>query len=204
MRSVSNRVLFVSLVVMLISVACRKDIFSISGVDVDAHISMTLSGSRFGFNGNTLSSDAGYFTSYNHPEIVVKSDGGFEFNLYREMGTVDGTTATIYFYVSSDDLLFRLDQRYPLFANEESQARIEFLEYGQKRPLDGGGYISEGVIYSYKATDGYITFTDMERYGDDYLLDGEFSFVALGEGGDKIEVRNGRFSDCRVGLSYGE
>lgn len=196
--------LILLVVAVLMSVSCRKDIFSISGVDADANISMELSGSRFGFYNEKLSSDVGYFTSYNHPEIVVGDGGGFEFDLYREMGSVDGAAATIYFNVSSDELPFMLDQSYPLFENGESQARIEFLEYGEKRPIDGGGYISNGTIYSYKAVDGYILFTSMEEYGDDYLLGGEFSFKGRNESGDEIEVKSGKFSGCRVCLSYGE
>lgn len=186
------------------SVSCRKDIFSISGVDADANISMELSGSRFGFYNEKLSSDVGYFTSYNHPEIVVKDDGGFEFSLYREMGTVDGVIATLYFNMSSEDVPFMWDESYSLFIDGESQARIEFLEYGEQRPIDGGGYVSEGKTYSYEAVDGYILFTAMEQYGDDYLLGGEFRFKGRSESGDEIEVKSGKFSDCRVCLSYGE
>lgn len=204
MRGLRNRALLVLVVVVLLSVACRKDIYSLSNMDVDAHISMTLSGSRYNLYNETISSSAGYFSSYNHPEVVVGDGGGFEFDLYREMGSVDGAAATIYFNVSSDELPFMLDQSYPLFEDGESQARIEFLEYGEKRPIDGGGYVSDGTIYSYKAVDGYILFTSMEEYGDDYLLGGEFSFTGRSESGDRIEVKRGKFSDCRVCFSFGE
>ena len=203
MKGLYRSMVLVSLAVaVLLSVACRKDIYSVVGVDADAYISMKLSGSRFGFYNESLSSKAGYFTSYNHPEIVVKDGGGFEFGLYREMGSVDEVLTTLYFDVTREDVPFMLNESYPLFEDGESQARVEFLEYGEMKPIDSGGYIREGIIYSYHAVDGHIIFTAMKQYGDDYLLSGEFSFTGRSDSGDEIEVKSGKFKECRVALSY--
>lgn len=205
MRGLYRVVVLMSLMVaVLLSVACRKDIYSISGVDVDAYISMTLSGSRFNFYNESLTSKAGYFTSYNHPEVVVKDGGGFEFSLYREMGSIDDVITTLYFNIDRDDLPFMLDNTYALYYDGESQAQIDFLEYGEKTPIDSGGYIREGKVYSYEAVDGYIIFTSMKEYGDDYLLGGEFCFKGRNESGDEVTIEGGKFNDCRVCLSYGE
>lgn len=204
MRGLSKGIVIMLCVVMVLPLsACRKDIYSLSGVDVDAPISMRLSGSAFNFYGETFSSNVGSFTTGDHPEIVVFDGGGFEFNLYRDMLSESGATATLCFNLHYGESIFMEDTLYPLMGDGGSQASVDFLVYGQKRPIDGGGYIREGAVYSYNATDGHIIITDMERYGNGYLLSGEFSFTARSEGGDMLVVEGGMFSDCRVALSYG-
>ena len=80
---------------LLVSTGCKKDFYGIFGMDTDAPISVELSGSRYGFSSTLFSSNTGYFTELNHPEIVIREGGGFSFELYRELDSSVGIGATL-------------------------------------------------------------------------------------------------------------
>ena len=184
---------------LLFTTGCKKDFYGIFGMDTDAPISVELSGSRYGFCSTLFSSNTGYFTDYNHPEIVIRQGGGFSFELYRELGSSVGIGATLDFDIDFEDSAFELDKVYTLIDVEGSRACISFKERGATTPLPGGGTVTDIVTHSYHAIDGWIIFHEQEPYGSSsYLFSGEFSFRGRSDEGDTIEVRKGTFTDCRV------
>jgi hypothetical protein len=83
-------------------------------------------------------------------------------------------------------------------------ACIDIQERGATQTLPGGGTVTDIITHCYRATDGYLKITKMEPYSGDYLLSGEFRFNAECQtDGDVLEVTNGKFSNCRVCVSYG-
>ena len=61
------------------------------------------------------------------------------------------------------------------------------------------------ITHRYSAIDGYLIISSMEEYNDDFLISGEFSFRGrCDELDDIVEVRDGKFKDCRVCVSYGK
>ena len=184
---------------LLVSTGCKKDFYGIFGMDTDAPISVELSGSRYGFCSTLFSSNTGYFTDYNHPEIVIRQGGGFSFELYRELGSSVGIGATLLFDIDFEDSTFELDKVYTLIDVEGSRACISFKERGATTPLPGGGAVTDIIAYDYHAIDGWIIFHEQEPYGSSsFLFSGEFSFRGRNDEGDTIEVRKGTFTDCRV------
>ena len=184
---------------LLFTTGCKKDFYGIFGMDTDAPISVELSGSRYGFCSTLFSSNTGYFTDYNHPEIVIRQGGGFSFELYRELGSSVGIGATLDFDIDFEDSAFELDKVYTLIDVEGSRACISFKERGATTPLPGGGTVTDIVTHSYHAIDGWIIFHEQEPYGSSsYLFSGEFSFRGRSDEGDTIELRKGTFTDCRV------
>lgn len=189
---------FVALL-LLVSTGCKKDFYGIFGMDTDAPISVELSGSRYGFSSTLFTSNTGYFTELNHPEIVIREGGGFSFELYRELDSSVGIGATLLFDIDFEDSPFELDKVYTLVDVEGSRACISFSERGATTPLPGGGTVTDIVTHSYHAIDGWIIFREQEPYGSSgYLFSGEFSFRGRSEQGDTIELRKGTFTDCRV------
>lgn len=182
--------------------SCERDFYSIIGLDGESPISAKLYGSRYDFNGNKFKSDGGVFTSNNHPEIVVYSYGGFKLDLRRVLGGKDDATATLYFDIESPDADFALNRRYNLATADDSFACIEFQEPGETEELPSGGTLTHINTYRYNAVDGYIIFTEQESYREDYLFSGEFEFVGRTKDGDEIEVRKGKFNDCRICFCY--
>lgn len=184
---------------LLFTTGCKKDFYGIFGMDTDAPISVELSGSRYGFCSTLFSSNTGYFTDYNHPEIVIRQGGGFSFELYRELGSSVGIGATLDFDIDFEDSAFELDKVYTLIDVEGSRACISFKERGATTPLPGGGAVTDIITYDYHAIDGWIIFREQEPYGSSsFLFSGEFSFRGRSDDGDTIEVRKGTFTDCRV------
>ena len=184
---------------LLFTTGCKKDFYGIFGMDTDAPISVELSGSRYGFCSTLFSSNTGYFTDYNHPEIVIRQGGGFSFELYRELGSSVGIGATLDFDIDFEDSAFELDKVYTLIDVEGSRACISFKERGATTPLPGGGAVTEIITYDYHAIDGWIIFHEQEPYGSSsFLFSGEFSFRGRSDEGDTIELRKGTFTDCRV------
>ena len=184
---------------LLFTTGCKKDFYGIFGMDTDAPISVELSGSRYGFCSTLFSSNTGYFTDYNHPEIVIRQGGGFSFELYRELGSSVGIGATLLFDIDFEDSTFELDKVYTLIDVEGSRACISFKERGATTPLPGGGAVTDIIAYDYHAIDGWIIFHEQEPYGSSsFLFSGEFSFRGRNDEGDTIEVRKGTFTDCRV------
>ena len=184
---------------LLFTTGCKKDFYGIFGMDTDAPISVELSGSRYDFCSTLFSSNTGYFTDYNHPEIVIRQGGGFSFELYRELGSSVGIGATLDFDIDFEDSAFELDKVYTLIDVEGSRACISFKERGATTPLPGGGAVTEIVAYNYHAIDGWIIFHEQEPYGSSsFLFSGEFSFRGRSDEGDTIELRKGTFTDCRV------
>ena len=184
---------------LLFTTGCKKDFYGIFGMDTDAPISVELSGSRYDFCSTLFSSNTGYFTDYNHPEIVIRQGGGFSFELYRELGSSVGIGATLLFDIDFEDSTFELDKVYTLIDVEGSRACISFKERGATTPLPGGGAVTDIIAYDYHAIDGWIIFHEQEPYGSSsFLFSGEFSFRGRNDEGDTIEVRKGTFTDCRV------
>ena len=184
---------------LLFTTGCKKDFYGIFGMDTDAPISVELSGSRYDFCSTLFSSNTGYFTDYNHPEIVIRQGGGFSFELYRELSSSVGIGATLDFDIDFEDSAFELDKVYTLIDVEGSRACISFKERGATTPLPGGGTVTDIVTHSYHAIDGWIIFHEQEPYGSSsYLFSGEFSFRGRSDEGDTIELRKGTFTDCRV------
>ena len=184
---------------LLFTTGCKKDFYGIFGMDTDAPISVELSGSRYGFCSTLFSSNTGYFTDYNHPEIVIRQGGGFSFELYRELGSSVGIGATLDFDIDFEDSAFELDKVYTLIDVEGSRACISFKERGATTPLPGGGTVTDIIVHNYHAIDGWIIFHEQEPYGSSsFLFSGEFSFRGRSDEGDTIEVRKGTFTDCRV------
>ena len=184
---------------LLFTTGCKKDFYGIFGMDTDAPISVELSGSRYDFCSTLFSSNTGYFTDYNHPEIVIRQGGGFSFELYRELGSSVGIGATLDFDIDFEDSAFELDKVYTLIDVEGSRACISFKERGATTPLPGGGTVTDIVTHSYHAIDGWIIFHEQEPYGSSsFLFSGEFSFRGRSDEGDTIELRKGTFTDCRV------
>ena len=184
---------------LLFTTGCKKDFYGIFGMDTDAPISVELSGSRYGFCSTLFSSNTGYFTDYNHPEIVIRQGGGFSFELYRELGSSVGIGATLDFDIDFEDSAFELDKVYTLIDVEGSRACISFKERGATTPLPGGGDVTDIITYDYHAIDGWIIFHEQEPYGSSsFLFSGEFSFRGRSDEGDTIELRKGTFTDCRV------
>ena len=184
---------------LLFTTGCKKDFYGIFGMDTDAPISVELSGSRYGFSSTLFSSNTGYFTDYNHPEIVIRQGGGFSFELYRELGSSVGIGATLDFDIDFEDSAFELDKVYTLIDVEGSRACISFKERGATTPLPGGGAVADIIAYDYHAIDGWIIFHEQEPYGSSsFLFSGEFSFRGRSDEGDTIELRKGTFTDCRV------
>ena len=184
---------------LLFTTGCKKDFYGIFGMDTDAPISVELSGSRYGFCSTLFSSNTGYFTDYNHPEIVIRQGGGFSFELYRELSSSVGIGATLDFDIDFEDSAFELDKVYTLIDVEGSRACISFKESGATTPLPGGALVTDIITYDYHAIDGWIIFHEQEPYGSSsFLFSGEFSFRGRSDEGDTIEVRKGTFTDCRV------
>ena len=183
----------------LLMVGCEKDFYSIFGVDTNAPRSVELSGSRYDFHSTLFSSNTGYFTDHNHPEIVIREGGGFSFELYRELDSSVGIGATLLFDIDFEDSAFELDKVYTLVDVEGSRACISFSERGATTPLPGGGTVTDIIAHNYHAIDGWIIFREQEPYGSSgYLFSGEFSFRGRSEQDDTIELRKGTFTDCRV------
>lgn len=184
---------------LLLTVGCKKDFYSLFGVDTDAPISVELSGSRYDFRSTLFTSNTGYFTDHNHPEIVIREGGGFSFELYRELDSTVGIGAMLDIDIDFEDSTFELDKVYTLIDVEGSRACISFREQGASTPLPGGGTVTDIVTHSYHAIDGWIIFREQEPYGSsDCLFSGEFSFRGRSEQDDTIELRKGTFTDCRV------
>ena len=194
--------LFVAISMCSLS-SCERDVLSLFHLDGEAPISIKLYGSRYDFDGDKLTSDGGVFTSNNHPEIVLYDGGGFRFDLYRAIGAGDAK-ATLYFDLENTNEAFELNRSYSLATADDSYACIEFREPGQTEELPSGGTVTHINTYRYNAEDGNITFTKQEPYGDDYLFSGEFEFVGRTKDGDEIEVRSGKFSNCRICFKFGE
>lgn len=178
--------------------SCFKDFGYIIGLDADAPMEATLYGSRYDWDGEKFSSEGGIFTYRNHPEIIVNRDGGFEFDLYRGLKSNTGKGATLYFYLDNFHSDFEVGKVYSLALLGENQACIDFQERGATTTLPSGATVTDIVTYCYKATDGYIIFTKREEYMNDYVMSGEFEFTGRTKDGDEIEVRKGKFSNCRV------
>ena len=195
--------LFVAISMCSLS-SCERDFLSLFHLDGEAPISIKLYGSRYDFDGEKLKSGGGVFSPNNHPEMVIYSEGGFKFDLYRHISGAGDTDATIYFSLESPNADFELNRRYSLATADESYACIEFREPGQTEELPSGGTVTHINTYRYNAEDGHITFTKQEPYGDDYLFSGEFEFVGRTKDGDEIEVRSGQFSNCRICFKFGE
>ena len=183
--------------------ACEKDFGSLIGLDADAPIECRLSGSNYKWRGEKFSSDGGIYTSNNHPEIVMKDDGGFSLELYRNLVSKNGNEATLYLYINNSKP-FKLNETYSLVLLGKGMACIDFREQGATTTLPSGGTVTDIITHCYKATDGYLKITKMEPYAGDYLISGEFRFKGkCVTDGDVLEVTKGKFNNCRVCISYG-
>lgn len=184
--------------------SCRKDFYSLIGLDTDAPIELRLYGSNYEWRGEKFGSNAGYFTDSNHPDIVIKDDVGFTLDLRRSVTSQNGNTADLYLYINNDLSPLELNRVYSLVLLGDGMACIDFSERGATQTLPSGGTVTEIITHCYKATQGYITITAMEKYNGDYLISGEFEFKGVCQrDGDVLEVRDGKFSDCRICVSEG-
>lgn len=183
---------------MLGELSCAKDFSSLFGIDADAPIEATLYGSRYGWNGEKFTSNAGIFTGRNHPEILINSDGGFEFELRRTLGSEAGLSATLYFYLDNFHSDFEPNKVYSLTLLGKGRACIDFQERGGTTTLPSGTTVTDIITHCYRAVDGYIIFTRCEVCGDERLCSGEFEFTGCTDEGDRLEVRKGKFADCRI------
>ena len=98
MRRITHILSAVTLLLGIVS--CEKDFFSVIGLDAAAPIECKLSGSNYNLRDKKFSSDGGIYTSNNHPEIVMKDDGGFSLELYRNLVSKNGNEATLYLYIN--------------------------------------------------------------------------------------------------------
>lgn len=184
--------------------SCAKDFYSLFGLDVDAPISLELTGSRYEWDGELFASDGGYYSYGNHPDLIIHEDGGFTFDLHRSLGSEVGKGAELSLHIDDYDAPYELNKVYSLVILGDAYASITFRERGMTYPLPSGTTVTEYITHEYKAKDGYIIFTKQEEYGDGYLLSGEFKFRGVCEDGDEISVENGTFRDCRVHESHGD
>jgi hypothetical protein len=193
----------ISLVTLLVLTltSCAKDFAYIIGIDADAPISFTLHGSRYDWRGEMFKSDAGIFTHNNHPEIIIDDECGFELDLYRVLTTESGKAATLYFYLENLHSELEVGKVYSLTLLGKGRACVDFQEYGKTETLPSGTTVTDILTYCYRAIDGYIVFNSIEVYGGDCLISGEFEFTGMSEEGDQLELRNGKFKDCRVSVS---
>jgi hypothetical protein len=201
MKAITYITLLASLILGLTS--CEKDIYSIAGIDADAPIELRLNGSNYGWNNEKFTSDAGIYTSYNHPEIVMKDGGGFTFELDRSLVSDKGNEAELHIYINNSKT-FKLNEVYSLVLLGDGMACIDIFERGATQTLPSGGTVTDIITHCYKATDGYLKITKMEPYAGDYLISGEFRFKGkCVTDGDVLEVTKGKFNNCRVCISYG-
>ena len=197
MRRITHILSVVTLLLGIVS--CEKDFFSVIGLDAAAPIECKLSGSNYNLRDKKFSSDGGVYTSNNHPEIVMKDDGGFSLELYRNLVSKNGNEATLYLYINNSKP-FKLNETY----NLADMACIDFREQGATTTLPSGGTVTDIITHCYRATEGTFRITKMETYGSDHLISGEFQFKAkCGAHGDTLEVKSGKFSNCRIHISYG-
>ena len=89
------RRLFAIAISLILLTSCAKDFYYIFGMDVDAPISVELSGSRYEWDNELFTSDSGYYSHYNHPDLVLHDDGGFSFELNRGLGSEVGKDADL-------------------------------------------------------------------------------------------------------------
>ena len=87
---------------------------------------------------------------------------------------------------------------YSLTLLGKGRACVDFQERGATTTLPSGTTVTDIITLCYRAVDGYIIFTSREEYGEDYLLSGEFEFRGRTTDGDEIEVRQGKFANCRI------
>ena len=185
--------------------SCAKDFGYIFGRDVDAPISMELNGSRYEWNEELFSSDTGIYTHGNHPDLVIHDGGGFSFELRRVLSCDSRQDAELRLHIENDYSNFELNRVYSLTLVGNAFAAVSFREQGATQTLPSGGTVTDIITYTYDATEGYILFTEMERYSEDsYLLSGEFSFKGVDSDGDELEVSNGKFADCCIHVSHGD
>ncbi|MBO5716891.1 MAG: hypothetical protein J6R50_02070 [Alistipes sp.] len=199
-----RKFILVSIVSMisLTFVSCSDEFW---GIDSNATISMNLYGSGYGWRGEKFSSSTGIFNDMDHPEFVIKDSGGFTLDLYRYVTSEEGNSARLNIYINNSVSPLELDRVYSLVLLGDAMACLEFSERGATKPLPGGGSVTEYITRCYKALDGYVIFTRAEEYGSDYKFSGEFSFTGWCEElGDTVEVRNGKFEDCRICVSIGQ
>lgn len=199
------------LYIMVLAVAvfgmtsCMKDLGYILRQDVDAPISMELNGSRYEWDEELFSSDVGIYAMRNHPDLVLHDGGGFTFELRRTLACDSEKSAELYFCIENEYSEFELNKTYSLIVVGDSFAEVNFQERGPTHTLPSGTTVTDIITYSYDAKDGYILFTEMEKYSEhSYLLSGEFSFRGVSSDGDELVVKKGKFSDCRVHVSHGE
>ncbi len=193
-----------AILLSLTLVSCAKDFYSIFGVDVDAPISVKLSGSRYEWNEELFSSDTGSFSNYNHPDLILHEDGGFTFEMGRSLVCEDGKDAYLSIYIEDEDSPYQLNRVYSLVILGKSRASITFNELNETHTLPSGTTVTDYIAYRYEAVDGYLIFTKQESYGGGYLLSGEFRFKGVSEDGDEIFVEHGTFKDCRVHELHGD
>ena len=197
MRGLTRILLVVALLFGLMS--CEKDLGSIIGIDADAPIHLRLDGSDFKWKNEKFSSDAGYFTANNHPEIVIKDGKGFTLDLDRGLVSKNGNEATLYIYINSDEII-EVNRLY----NLADMACVDIRESGATQTLPSGGTVTTIITHCYRATEGSLKITRIETYGDYYLISGEFKFTGkCTTDGDIVTVSSGKFSDCKVHISYG-
>ena len=197
MRRVTH-ILF-TVILLLGLVSCEKDFSSIIGIDAAAPIEMKLSGSNYNWKNEKFSSDGGIFTTNNHPEIVMKDNGGFTLELDRWVTSKNNAEAELNLYINIDKP-FKENEVYSL----ADMACIDFHERGATTTLPSGGTVTDIIIHCYRATEGYIKITKINTYASNHLISGEFEFKGkCQDHGDTIEVSSGKFSDCQIHISYG-
>ena len=197
------RSLFAIAISLILLTSCAKDFYYIFGMDVDAPISVELSGSRYEWDNELFTSDSGYFSHYNHPDLVLHDDGGFSFELNRALGSEVGKNADLWISVEDEDSPYELNRVYSLIILGESRASITFSERGESYTMPNGTVVTDIIHHTYYATDGYLIFTEQSEYSGDYILSGEFRFKGVSEDGDEIYVERGTFANCRIHKSHG-
>lgn len=194
--------LFIIAISLILFTSCAKDFYYIVGIDADAPITAELRGSRYEWDNELFSSERGYFSYYNHPDITLHEDGGFTFEFRRSLGSEVGKSADLWIGFKEDSP-YELNKVYSLIILGESRAAITFSERGESHTMPSGTVATDIINHTYEAQDGYIIFTEQQEYGGDYLLSGEFRFRGVSEDGDEIFVEHGTFANCRVHKSFG-
>ena len=163
MRRVTH-ILF-TVILLLGLVSCEKDFSSIIGIDAAAPIAMKLSGSNYNWKNEKFSSDGGIFTTNNHPEIVMKDNGGFTLELDRWVTSKNNAEAELNLYINIDKP-FKENEVYSL----ADMACIDFHERGATTTLPSGGTVTDIIIHCYRATEGYIKITKINRIIINYIF----------------------------------
>lgn len=187
-----KRYVLIVLGIALFALSCeRREHSFMFGIDRDSYISADIYGSYRNYNGMRFTSSSGTYTSDDHPELTIHSDGTFSFKLDRGLYAQNGDYMHLCFYWDKEDSEFEFGKVYSLTLFGLARADVDLYEQSEH--------------FMYKAVNGWIIFRSRRPYDGGLLYSGEFRFEGCTEDGDRIVVENGKFIDCRIcwGDDYG-